>query len=568
MKKQLLILTLFAIIGWSNSATAQSPSWIWAKSASATEHDGGTSVATDASGNVYVTGSFNSPTITFGTTTLTNAGGNDIFIVKYDANGNVLWAMSAGGAGDERGNSVSTDSGGNVFMTGFFDSPAITFGTTILPNAGGFYPYDIFIVKYDAGGNVLWAKRAGGSYPDQGNSVSTDTSGNVIMTGYFASTTITFGTITLTNLSGPSTIGPSDIFIVKYDENGNVLWATNGGSPSDEQGNSVSTDAGGNVFITGWFSGPDIIFGTDTLYNSGNLTFYNYDIYIVKYDANGNVLWAKSAGGTDSDNSNRVSTDAIGNVFMTGYFDSPAISFGTTTLTNAGLRDIFIVKYDAGGNVLWVKSAGGAYIDNGTSVSTDASGNVFITGYFDSPTITFGTTTLTRNGLFSDIYIVKYDAGGNVLWAKSAGGIDIDGGNSLSTDAGGNVFITGYFHSPSITFGTTTLINSGAPGTTYDIFIAKLDTVVVAGIASNQSSNGISVFPNPAKNVLTISYPLLTHEDLTITITDITGKIIYKTIATATQKIEVNTSDFAEGVYLVQIQTEKFIETKKVIVTK
>ena len=102
------------------SVNAQTPNWQWAKSAGGTGYESSTGVCTDASGNVFITGLFFSPTITFGTTTLTNAGGMDIFIVKYDATGNVLWAKSAGGVYGERGQSVCTDASGNVFITGHY----------------------------------------------------------------------------------------------------------------------------------------------------------------------------------------------------------------------------------------------------------------------------------------------------------------------------------------------------------------------------------------------------------------------------------------------------------------
>ncbi len=292
-----------------------------------------------------MTGYFGSATITFGTTTLTNAdtgSGEDIFIVKYDASGNVLWAKSAGGTQHDQGRSVSTDKSGNVFMTGYFGSATVTFGTTTLTNAGNTGSTDdIFIVKYDASGNVQWAKSAGGTAGDWGNSVSVDAGGNVFMTGDFQSATITFGTTTLTNAD--TTAPAADIFIMKYDAAGNVLWAKSAGGTSDDFGSSVSTDAGGNVFMTGYFQSATITFGTTTLTNKDN-SGNSGDIFIVKYDASGNVQWAKSAGGNSNDFGQSVSTDAGGNVFVAGYFQSATITFGTTTLTNAGFSDIFIAK--------------------------------------------------------------------------------------------------------------------------------------------------------------------------------------------------------------------------------
>ena len=317
-----------------------------------------------------------------------------------------LWAKRAGGTSYDVGNSCSTDANGNIIAIGFFKSLSINFGTTTLTNADNTgNTIDIFIVKYDAAGNVLWAKSAGGTDDDGGYSCSTDASGNIIATGYFTSPSITFGSTTLTNAGA----GYDDMFIVKYNAAGNVLWAKSAEGTSWDYGNSCTTDANGNIFATGGFYSSSINFGTTTLTNADN-TGNTIDIFIVKYDAAGNVLWAKSAGGTDDDEVLSCTTDANGNIITTGFFSSPTITFGTTTLTNAnaGGFDMFIVKYDAGGNVLWAKSAGGTSEDDGLSCSTDANGNIIATGFFYSPSITFGTTTLTNEG-GDDIFIVKYD---------------------------------------------------------------------------------------------------------------------------------------------------------------
>ncbi len=525
------------------SVNAQTPNWQWAKSAGGTGSAFGLIVSTDAIGNVFMTGYFKSPTITFGTTTLTNAGSNDVFIVKYDATGNVLWAKSVGGAYDERGQSVSTDASGNVFMTGYFISPTISFGTTTLTNtyASNLYS-DVFIVKYDATGNVLWAKSVGGAYDERGQSVSTDASGNVFMTGYFISPTISFGTTTLTNTYASNLY--SDFFIVKYDTSGNVLWAKSAEGAYDDSGQSVCTDASGNVFIAGYFASPTITFGTTTLTNTNS----SWDIFIVKYDSSGNVLWAKSAEGAYDDIGNSVSTDAIGNVFMTGIYYSPTITFGITTLTNAiNVADIFIVKYDTSGNVLWAKSAEGTWYDLSYGVCTDVIGNVFITGAFYSPTITFGTTTLTNVNAANDIFIVKYDASGNVLWAKSAGGTGYDEGYAVSTDASGNVFLTGNFGSPNINFGTTTLTNTDTTGSFRDIFIAKLDGTTGTNDIKNAN---IKIYPNPTNNIINIE-GLTKNENNTIQIFDVQGKlVITKNIS---EKGTIDLSELNKGVYVIKI---------------
>ena len=311
--------------------------------------------------------------------------------------------------------------------------------------------------------NWQWAKSGNGTSTDEGLSVSTDANGNMYVTGYFYSLNITFGSIILANTD--TSTGDDDryddVFIAKYDPNGNVLWAKSVGGIYYDEGYSISAEANGNVFVTGYFYSPTIIFGSDTLINadtSGN----TQDVFIAKYDANGNVLWAKRAGGMNYDEGYSVSTDAAGNAIVTGYFYSPKITFGSTILTNAdttgNYADVFIVKYDGNGNMLWAKRAGGIKNDEGYSVCTDAVGNVIVTGYFYSSQITFGSSPLINadtSAATGDVFLVKYDGNGNMLWTKRAGGTSYDYGYAVSSDTSGNIFVTGAFQSSKIIFGST-----------------------------------------------------------------------------------------------------------------
>lgn len=501
MKKIFTILFL-TICGFVN---AQAPTWSWACAADESSKGLGYAISTDASGNVFAAGSFgfNGTAITFGTTTLTTVGNRDLFVVKYGASGNVLWAKSAGGISHDDPTGIAIDAGGNVLVIGSFDSPFITFGNITLTSASAYGngSSDIFIVKYDPSGNVLWAKSAGGIYNDYGKGISTDADGNIFVTGSFVSPSINFGTFTLTNP------GFANIFIVKYDALGNVLWAKAGaGTSIDAKGEGISADASGNVFVTGNYSYASMVLGTTTLTNAG-IT----DIFTAKYDASGNLLWVRAVGGSSTEQVKGVSTDATGNVFITGAFQGPSITFGTSTLTNTDnlgqTLDVFIVKYDASGNVLWAKGAGGITVggimdDYGSVVSADASENVFLMGDFKSGTLSFGSTVLTNSSNSRrDIFIVKYDASGNVLWAKSAGGIEDDYGHGISADANGNVFVIGEDYSASITFGGTTLTN--------DFFVAKLNSIatcenspsaagVITGTASVCKGSADVSFSTPA----------------------------------------------------------------------
>ncbi len=554
MKKVITILAAMLFI--SLQTFAQAPNWLWAKSAGGSDYDYGNGIAVDGNGNSFVTGYFQSSSITFGSTTLTNAGSvgtPDIFIVKYDASGNVVWAKSAGGNQNDKGNSIAIDGSGNSYVTGYFSSSTITFDTITLTSGG---TVNMFIVKYDVSGNVVWAKSVSASGTVSSNGIAVDGSSNSYVTGWFASPSITFGTTTLTNAS----VGHADIFIVKYDASGNVVWAKRAGGSDDDEGESIAVDGSGNSYVIGFFGSASLTFGITTLINAGA----SYDMFIVKYDVGGNVLWAKRAGGAGNEYGSGIAVDGSGNSFVTGYFNSSSFTFDTTTLTTAGTLDIFIVKYDSSGNVVWAKSAGGGFQDVGTSIAVDGSGNSYATGYFGSSSITFGTTTLTNvTSGYADIFIVKYDAGGNVVWAKSAGGNNYDESFSIAIDGSGNSYVTGIFASSSTTFGTTTLTNAGGGG--WDIFVAKLANIVTS-VPEIKDGVGLIVYPNPATTLLNIHHSTSTSPE-TLLITDLLGTVVYKENLTGIDNT-ISISTWSAGIYFYEVRSEKESARGKFVVQK
>jgi hypothetical protein len=572
MKKHLfLILAICSSQIMSFSVSAQGFAYGW-------------STATDARGNVFVTGQFDCTSIVFGTTTLTNTGGTDMYIVKYDKQGNVKWAKSAVGSLDDVGRSITTDGSGNAYVTGYFKSPIIRFGTITLTNAAS-GTMDMYIVKYDSSGNVLWAQRAGGSLMDSGQELVTDGSGNVYVVGRFTSSSITFGTlpgntITLTNPAPGSWV----MFMVKYDPNGNVLWASgfDNSVMSGSYGNGLITDGSGNVYLTGNFGPSPVTFGTTTLTSAGGM-----DVFIVKYDAAGNVLWATSAGGSLDDLGVGIATDGGGNVYVTGNFYSSFITFGETTLINpsSGNEAIFTVKYSNSGTVLWAKGATGNTHSYYKSIAADFSGNVYVTGEFLNPTLTFGTITLKNAGSY-DMYIVKYDANGNVTWAKSAGGTGWDYSLSNATDGNGNVYLTGMFSSPSIKFGTITLNNTYGTKLPlpFDMFLAKYDAngnvpwakcagakpigkpkSANAGI-NDPPANEITVYPNPTSGKVTLSTGNSQASISSISVFNMTGKEVFsRQSAVGSQQIELDLSSQPKGLYILLIKAGDNYYRKKII---
>lgn len=389
---------------------------------------------------------------------------------------NCVWARQSTSAGTETCTGVATDAAGNVYTTGYFQDTTVTFGSFSFH--GGNYPgssaEDMYIAKYSSTGTVLWAKGVGTQRYEQANSIAVDGLGNAYVTGYFDGPNVTFGTITLTNTSWG--YAPKNMFIVKYDTNGNVIWAKTNGDTTyggGAQGISIAVDQSNNVYVTGSISGT-VFLGSDTLRTSP----LGYGrTFIAKYDSNGNEIWARQSKTTHAgiDGGVGIATDPTGNVVVFGNYREVLISFGNITLTNSVIsntEEMFVVKYDSNGNVLWAKSEGGSGADEGYGVSSDASGNTYITGWFARPTITFGSTTFTGSGQ-QNVFFVKLDANGNAVWAKEIGYSNWISGFSIATDASG-VYLAGMFDvSTQITIGSFTLYR---PSTFYEPnFLAKYD---------------------------------------------------------------------------------------------
>jgi len=240
------------------------------------------------------------------------------------------------------------------------------------------------------------------------------------------------------------------------------LWAVRAGGTSGDYGYGIALDAAGNCYLTGYFR-DSASFGPYTLTSSGS-----DDIVAAKLDPNGNWLWAVRAGGTSEDRGYGIAVDASGNCYLAGYFYGSA-SFGPYTLTSSGSYDIFAAKLDTSGNWLWAVRAGGTLHDYGFGIAVDATGNSYLTGWFQG-NASFGSYPLTSSG-WNDIFAAKLDSNGNCLWAVRAGGTSWDFGYGIAVDVAGNCYLTGIFDGTA-SFGPYTLTSSGQR----DIFTAKLDT--------------------------------------------------------------------------------------------
>lgn len=559
MKAFRTIIIFYSIIFITGNSHAQS--WQWAKWSGGSLDDKTYSIATDLNGSVFMAGFYNSPTITFDTITLNNSG-TDIFLVKYDYDGNAQWAVSSYGAGVKEATCVSTDAGGNILVTGYFKDTTITFGTNVLHNYG---TSDMFIVKYDPNGNVIWAENSESPGSNAiATSVTVDDQDNIYVVGYYNGIYHTFGADTLYN--NCVTGGTYDMFIVKYDVSGNMIWARRDGGSQNDFPFSVAVDRNNSnaIYMTGEFSSPQIWFDNIHVVNAVTSSPYKSDLFLVKYNSAGNVLWAKKEGGASWEAGRDITVDELGNIYMTGVFESNSVSFGPSLLILTGVPDLFLAKFDQNGNELWAKSGTGTGIEWGLSVITDATGNPYMAGFFSSSIAIFDGIVLNNSGVgsTSDMFVAKYNPAGNIQWMKSASGGSIETAYSLVMDEYGAVYVGGYYIGAPVTFDTITIPTSNHT----NVFLAKLDTNFVTGNIPVLSADHISIFPNPFNESTTVKFFNPDNKEFILTITDIRGSVLRKEAGIRSNEILIERNDLKEGMYFIELMSENRIYTGKIII--
>ncbi len=399
-------------------------------------YDSATSVQQTSDGGYIVAGG----TSSFG------AGGYDAFLIKTDANGNVIWAKTYGGTGEDAAFSVQQTSDGGYIVAGYTGS----FGAGL---------DDIILIKTDANGNVQWAKTYGGIYSDYAYSVQQTSDGGYIVAGY----TYSFGA------------GGPDIFLIKTDANGNIIWAkTYGGT--GEYARSVQQTSDGGYIVAG---------------NTSSFGAGYYDIFLIKTDANGNVQWAKTYGGIYPDSATSVQQTSDGGYIVAGF----TYSFG------AG-GDIFLIKTDANGNIIWAKTYGGTNQDFARSVQQTSDGGYIVAG---------GTYSFGAGG--ADVFLIKTDANGNIIWAKTYGGTDDDYVHSVQQTSDSGYIVAGYTYPFAVGYTDVFLIKTDANGNIGSCSIVQnvIPTVnTVSPTVTTPSPSVSSVSPTVNSASPTVTSPTFT----------------------------------------------------------
>ncbi|MFN0189872.1 MAG: T9SS type A sorting domain-containing protein [Bacteroidia bacterium] len=504
MKKLILLLTFTTSILLVN---AQVPVYRWASKIAGTGNDYGDFIKTDAAGNVYVAGRFDGicdfdPGI--GTTNITSAGSSDGYIAKYSSLGALTWAVAMGSTGTDRVYSIDVDAAGNVYAVGNysltvdFDPGPSTLNYTSL---GGL---DVFMVKFNATGNLVWAKTFGDINTENAECIALDATGNFYIGGEFSSQTLDLdaGATSLVVNNGNTTI-TYDPFLVKYDTSGSFQWGFNLQGLSSDFIKSVAVDANDNVLVGGYF------FTNMTVDPIGGTTVSalgSADCFIARYSSTGAYDWSTQFGGTLADNIFSITT-ANNNIYATGTFNSvvdfnPGID--TLNIQSKGSTDIFVTSLTNAGILNWAGGIGGTAADNSNYIIANAAGDVYVAGSFQDSAdfdIGIGTNYIKAYG-GRDGFIAKYDNNGTYKWTHKIGSGGTDYVRALDFDPLNNeVVATGYW-----TLGTLNLdpfnLNNNLPNSgANDAYITKLGECEYPVITSQPLTGGTCIGGNVQFNI-------------------------------------------------------------------
>jgi len=479
MKNLRQILGLVAVLLIMTNTKAQTPLLQWAYKFGGTSNEEAYAQTTDASGNIYSTGIFSS-TIDFnpgsGILNLSSVGGSDIFIQKLDRNGNFLWAKKIGGIWGDQAYDIAVDNSGNVFITGGFRN-TVDFdpGTGVynLVADNTIQSYAAFILKLNSSGDFQWARKA--STVSYGTGVDTDNSGNVYVTGYIQNW-VDFGT---TSIAG-------EIFFWKLDANGTQQWAkalddTNGSSLQAGI-HGLKVDGTGNIYLTGRFDETqDFQPGTGTV----NLVAVGgSDAFLLKLNTSGTLQWVKQFGSTGSETGYALHLDASNQIYITGTFQGitdldPSSGTGTYSFASNGGTDVFVIKLNSLGNVIWGRGFGGTGSEWAWgNIATDMNGNILFSGTFQN-TVDFDPDLVTNYSISSnggnDVFLEKLNSNGEFQWANTFGSTSDESGWGLCYSSFDNSFYVGggLYNTMDLVFSgnTTTLTSSGG----MDIYVLKLN---------------------------------------------------------------------------------------------
>ena len=405
--------------------------------------------------HLYVSGNF-STSASFGTTNVT-ASGSGIFLARYTAAGALEWVRTgtSATAGGEAHN-VAVDPLGHCYLTGSFMGTT-SFGASNIVSAGG---SDVFIAKYDRAGTLLWITRQGAGFNDSGRDLAVDGTNGCFATGI------------LQTSSDANTA--RDVFFARYDAAGTLQWQQLPVGSATDAGMGAASDADGNAYFTGWFTGT-VNFGTTNLTALGSLR----DIFVAKYSRAGALLWIVRSGGVNADEGKGIGVDTNGHIYV-----GASLNLNFNGSSNA--ERLRVLKLSGSGALLWQRDLPAEFYYFDFSSVTDLGGHTWIFAGLHGDGVISGVP-VSATGAYDGL-VAKYDPTGALLWLKQIGGSGSSIGHRVAADVSGHAYLTGEFNGAA-SFGFTNL--TGAGGT--DFFLARLgsETLVAPRLALT-SSNGLA----------------------------------------------------------------------------
>lgn len=370
-----------------------------------------------------------------------------------------------GGIGGADVTDAAIDNAGNLILAGRFQA-SVNFSrawTGIAPDtktADGFQPPqignpDIFITKINSDGSYGWTKRIGNSDDELIVSVAVDGYANIYVAGTFYNTINFLEDMSLTTTLMSQSAGREDIFLLKMDGQGNLLWAKRMGGNGSDVPYDVCADHNNNVFITGRCQ-AGIDFSTDWNPPTQPMSESSIDAFIIKVNSDGSFGWQKRFGGTGSASGMALAVNSEGDIYVAGNFtDTVYLSpswpqAAVPQIASAGNSDVFLLKLQNDGSLLWSKCIGGKGTDCITSMAVNSNDQVYVTGGF-TDSVEFSRDFVTTAGDLKvsyghqDIFMTKLDGNGGYLWTNCMGGYEDDWSNSIFVDSHDNVLLAGDF---------------------------------------------------------------------------------------------------------------------------
>lgn len=510
------------------------------------------SIAACADGSVVVCG--RTASVDFPVTdTVTYRGGYDLFVAKMSVTGARLWAYYWGGSGYDAGWDVEVHDSLVVVIGATNSNDVIIPGAYQDTLAGS---YDAIILVLDTSGLMLRATFFGGTGGEQGLGVDISDNLDVIICGSATSLTLPMSASGLY----PNNTGTLDAFICRMDINLLPQWSTFfGGTGGEDIHDVVILNNQEIAFCGGSFSNNFPT--TSNAYQQANMGIP--DVYVVRMDMNGALLYSTLIGGSANEDANGIATDSAGNLYITGFTYSPLFPIeGPAVQPNySGNGDAFVFKMNTSGNVVWSTFLGGALMDAGMDVNVQGK-YVYLSGTTESPTfpVTPGSFSDTLTG-GNDVYVLKLDTAGALVLGTFVGGSNTEFNAGCTVTADTVVFITGTTYSSNF---PTYLAWEAQYSGIGDGFVTAVDmswTPFTSATYAGENVATIIVYPNPVQDILTIE----NMHSGRLTVFDASGRILLDQEMNE-GKIHLNTGLWQPGIYIVQSRNENgFVKSIKVV---